>query len=155
MIWKETCRRSRARGSLVNITNSSFIDWHVCLLMLGESSGFQRALDTTCWRGTRRKLWPRWSVSRRRTEHRCLWENSSLPDRWEPVFVQHTAQTLWTSLVYSTYFFFFLMSVLSIRRTGERLKTCFRHTFAGPQSCCGSFGNCPPYCPKPHVLLCA
>lgn len=52
-------------------------------------SGSQRVLGTTCWQGTRKKLWPPWSALLQRTEHQCHWENLSLPDRWEPVSAEH------------------------------------------------------------------
>lgn len=47
----------------------------------GGSSGYQRVLDTMCWQGTKKRLWPHWSALLQRTECPCHWENLSLPDR--------------------------------------------------------------------------
>lgn len=38
----------------------------------------------------------------------------------------------------------YIQSVLFIRRTVGRFETCFHHTFAGPQFCCGLFGKITP-----------
>lgn len=39
-------------------------------------SGYQKALDMTCWQETRKRLWPRWSALQQRTERPCHSENS-------------------------------------------------------------------------------